>query len=85
MGITENAIYAGALGFVDLSQLSIGEVKTVPTNSHGYLQLTDGFKIGDSNVYNIYVSNYQLIRSLASYTLSILCFYVPVPLICFHY
>ena len=51
-----NYPYAGALGFVDLSQLSSSHVNTVPVNSYGHLHLTDGFKMGDFNVYDIYVS-----------------------------
>ena len=48
--------YAGVLGFVDLSQLSSSHVNTVPVNSYGYLHLNDGLKMGDFDVYNIYVS-----------------------------
>ncbi|CAI8015020.1 hypothetical protein GBAR_LOCUS9359 [Geodia barretti] len=46
----------GALGFVDLSQISSSHVNTVPVNYYGHLHLTDGFKMGDFNVYDIYVS-----------------------------
>ena len=48
--------YAGYLGFVDLSSISYDDLHTVPVNSYGSLDITDGFKFGDSNVHKIYVS-----------------------------
>lgn len=48
--------YAGYLEFVDLSSIYPDHLHTVPINYYGSPDITDGFKFGDSDVYNIYVS-----------------------------